>query len=87
MVGSVLQEMAKRQELAPMLLNRIRITRKKEATNNANGDEKQNDKDSQSKPLLNGMHTSRQILARPEVSCSAITSVARFSLTVTSLLR
>jgi len=43
MVGSVLQEMAKRQELAPMLLNKIRITRKKEPVGNANGDEKQND--------------------------------------------
>ena len=28
-VGSVLQEMAKRQELAPMLLNEIRLTRRK----------------------------------------------------------
>jgi len=32
-VGSVLQEMAKRQELAPMLLNEIRITRKKMSNN------------------------------------------------------
>merc|ERR1719445_1728127 len=44
-VGSVLQEMAKRAELAPMLLNTIRITRKKERPRAANAasDEKSAD--------------------------------------------
>jgi len=40
-VGSVLQEMAKRQELAPMLLNEIRITRPKRANIAQNDDNNQ----------------------------------------------
>mmetsp|Transcript_8289 Transcript_8289/g.13572 ORF Transcript_8289/g.13572 Transcript_8289/m.13572 type:complete len:492 (-) Transcript_8289:171-1646(-) len=44
-VGSVLQEMAKRPELAPMLLNEIRITRKK--GKEPEGDEKDNDAQTQ----------------------------------------
>jgi len=42
-VGSVLQEMAKRQELAPLLLNEIRITRKKRAVHRADDEQKEND--------------------------------------------
>ena len=49
-VGSVLQEMAKRQELAPMLLNQIRITRKKIDKPKDKGDEKETVKDQSSKP-------------------------------------
>ena len=45
-VGSVLQEMAKRQELAPMLLTEIRITRKKRANPvDAQNDESKEQKD------------------------------------------
>mmetsp|Transcript_60731 Transcript_60731/g.54716 ORF Transcript_60731/g.54716 Transcript_60731/m.54716 type:complete len:292 (-) Transcript_60731:380-1255(-) len=50
-VGSVLQEMAKRQELAPMLLNQIRITRKKikQPSN-----EKDGSKEQKEQPAVNG---------------------------------
>merc|ERR1719384_2267986 len=61
MVGSVLQEMAKRQELAPMLLNTIRITRKKQASVNQNDEEKAQ-KDSQSKPNSNDEYEERQVV-------------------------
>jgi len=46
-VGSVLQEMAKRQELAPMLLNEIRITRPKRV----NIDQQNDDNNQSAKPV------------------------------------
>merc|ERR1719384_1190032 len=61
MVGSVLQEMAKRQELAPMLLNTIRITRKKQASVNQNDEEKAQ-KNSPSKPNSNDEYEERQVV-------------------------
>jgi len=51
-VGSVLQEMAKRAELAPMLLNTIRITRKKIKPQPSAAD-KSDEKSSESKPDVN----------------------------------
>merc|ERR1719384_1799314 len=61
MVGSVLQEMAKRQELAPMLLNTIRITRRKRIVEDKGGDEK-SDKNSPSKPNSNDEYEERQVV-------------------------
>eukprot|EP01084_Bolivina_argentea_P117913 209308_1 len=60
-VGSVLQEMAKRQELAPMLLNTIRITRKKGDRKIVNYEEKSNEKDNQNRPDVNEMEE-RQVV-------------------------
>merc|ERR1712018_1079912 len=63
-VGSVLQEMAKRQELAPMLLNQIRITRKcidNDKNSKDKGDEK-SDKDTSNKPLPNNEMEERQVV-------------------------